>query len=239
MRHEKLLRALAVVVAAATIGFGADARAEASRQRASTGPALSFGFGANFCIERDEPFCEELGPDVGFTASFLWRFIPYLAAEIGLDFGFAHVGNVDEDEEADFFSGAFLIGPRGYIPIGPVDINVGLMIGYARARGTISYDDIWRRSESHWVQGFVLGLSNGVDIWLGSYFEAGLRWQLLFPFFSESCWEYEEDGYDESDCSDIDTDSYPPSDQIPFELRVSVHMTVYFAPHRFGPNRNR
>ena len=170
-----------------------------------TGPAASVMLGANICIPNGDADCDETDAGFGMSLSALWRFIPWLAGQFDFFYGM-----YDTPSGTDMDSLGILFGPRGFIPIGPVDISAGVGVGWGKY--TVSGG-----GEEFTLSGFTMGFLLGVEYRIIPWVAAGAAFRFHLPLFDEAC--------QGSVCADIPDDA-----DIAQEMMVGAHATFYFIP---------
>jgi hypothetical protein len=194
------------------------------------GPTLSLLFGLHVCIPNGESRCdgESLANDPGARGylSFRWRFLPYLAAEAGFSIGFwTPRGEPPEGASTPaWWHYSILVGPRGFFPLGPVDLTAAILLGWGRHIESADVETTGGGTERAGIEvdGFVLGLGFGAEWRLVDFFALGLSAQFRFPTYTRGC----VFAGAETECDDIDTREVKWF----FDVTLGLVATFYITP---------
>lgn len=238
-RHRSSIATSVVagLLLAGLLSLPTTAAAEIGGPTVSRGPGAELLLGANFCIKNNEAECDDITPGFGMSFGLLWRFIPYLSVDVDFYFGMLTYEQVVgvSSARSDITELGILVGPRAYLPIGPVDLFFGLGIGYGRINEQMVSDSpyISEQIVDYRTDGFELGFTFGVAWRIIDLLSLGAILRYHIPFFDELC--SEEEGEEEVCINYEDL----PDDDIIRQLIFGISLTVYFTRPRTWASGDR
>jgi hypothetical protein len=196
-----------IIMATLCFGFGADAWAQEPAATTPSGLGLSALVGMNVCVSNGDEDCHDRETSFGWNLSAVYRFMSFLGGEATFFHG---INNIETSGIVS--SLGLLFGPKGYVPLGNLDLTVGIQLGWShyirKGRDEGPYEYI--------SDGFALGFSAGAEYRLNSRVALGILFRDIMPFYKERC----DVVYDR--CHDLNNSEH--------QLVFGLTATYYFNP---------
>jgi opacity protein-like surface antigen len=168
------------------------------------GLGISALLGGSICMESGDAECTGIDTSFGFTVGPVYRLHKHVG--IGLDFLYGMYGT--DVEGTDAYNMGLMVGPKGFFPIGALDLYAGIGLGWMRAAVTSDLGDAS-------ADGFGLGILAGFEYRVVNNLALGLMFRMNFNFADEVCIEF---GGDER-CTKTDVAN---------NVMVGAGVSVYF-----------
>jgi hypothetical protein len=175
-----------------------------AQQPAPHGLGASALLGMNMCLSHGDAECDNIDPSFGFSGGALYRFLDFLAVDANFYYGLYGV------DGGDASSLGFVVGPRGFLNLGNIDLSLGFGLGWGQTSGS-------RGGGEYKVSGLQVGLSVGAEYLLMQNFGIGLLGRFFLPAFNTACATI---GGVET-CGDV-------NDDLSYEMMFGLNATYYF-----------
>ena len=185
----------------------------AQAEGTNKGFSTTLNLGGNFLIPMgDNPAYDMLDPSFGMNLGLMYRFGPMVALQLNYLIGLYDTPSGAGSPYARFM--ALGVGPRFFIPAGPVEVFIDLGLGW----DMLSTGEGGTDSSTH---GFDLAFGVGAEYEVLDGLSVGLGLQYHFPFFFYGCFTSPSDG------ETCDTVNAKVKDT-PHDLMFGASVTVYW-----------
>jgi opacity protein-like surface antigen len=168
---------------------------------APTGVNASLLLGMNMCMDSGDAKCDNVDPSFGFLVSGGYRFHQYVGANLDIHYG------MYGPEEGSASTLGFMVGPKGYLPLGDISIFANVGFGYVMHMASNGADVS--------QNGLALGFGAGAEYMIMEGLGLGLGFKYWMTFEAEAC----VDAGSGEMCGDADSAD---------EIMLGLNATYYF-----------
>ncbi len=181
---------------------------DAAFERLHLGASVSASVGLGVCVPNGDSECGDMGPGFDFSVGGEFRFLPFLAAALELDFGLLHPDTSDLDPGISTRTWHLHLMPK---IVGILRLDDALEIQARAGLGLAVFGvDVWNSDASaniH-ISGLGLTVGLGAGYWLMSNLQALLRFDLFYhASVGEACLTTDSPSESKRRCETLESDN--------------------------------